>query len=544
MGHWTTYTEIMRTKENCWSLSVPRSTPARSTRRRAVLVALLTAAVVLGPSIGVIGNASAITIPGLTGFITNDGLFFVEVGYSQFGLAEYVTNGSEVYASGLVLNITGITQYQQTAHVTVYDYASNRVVASENVPIPGYTSTGITVSLPNNHTWTEYRIDVDSTPWWVYQFTPYSFLGFTQLQDGGADLATFIAIGLFLAYCIPLMVLGERWTKRAIYSPRWNATLFLHGIFFGMVAWYFVNFPSINMFWKGWEFVIIPIPEALFLFFWSAGRHSTNSRALFVQVVPRLGQRLGVIMRSYFIGKDADGDMVIMRGHSPIQWYYRAHGHHVKLFRRSEAGALEPFPLDVLAEKRVTAEEVRDPMRFPRSGKFDAHDDFPVINSDSSEDRPFERVYFVPRISAFKVVWPRARVTKEITIQAHTDLATGTVVPEEKKTVWCWPYIQDGHAEVQLCSWHFMDVLAQAMGYMTAEDLAAECDNLAMQLWTERGFRATETSRKADERTTAEEDIRNRPDSDLPEEDLEKFVVSMPGRRDNKARDDQQRAVA
>jgi hypothetical protein len=71
---------------------------------------------------------------------------------------------------------------------------------------------------------------------------------------------------------------------------------------------------------------------------------------------------------------------------------------------------------------------------------------------------------------------------------------------------------------------------------MTAEDLANECDNLAIQLWTERGFRHTETSRKADERLLAEEDIRNRPDSDLPEEELEKYVVPLPtGRRDRKS---------
>ena len=504
-------------------------------KRKAIVVAVLLLVAPLATAAVATGTASAITIPGISGFITSDGLFFVQVGYSQFGYTTYVGNGSDVYASAIVINVTGITTTSQVAHVSIYEYADRRTVQNVNVPIPGYSSVAVAVDLPQNHTYMEYKVSVDSTPWWVYAYTPWSFLGFTGLQDGGADLATFIAVGLFFVYAIPFMVKGERMTKKAIYSPKWNATLWLHGIFFGLVAWYFVSFPSINSFFQGWEFVVIPIPEAVFLFFWAAGRHSSNQRALFVQIVPRMGQRLAVILRDYFVGKDSDGDLVIMRSRSPIQWWYRSRGHHVKVFRRSEAGALEPFPLDVLEQQRLTEEQVRDPMRFPRGAKYDAHDDFPVVSSDESEDFPFERLYFVPRVSAFRVTWPRMAMHRDVPVPEHTDLLTGAVVPAGTESKLCWPYVKDGHAEVQLCSWHFMDVLAQAMGYMTAEDLAAECDNLAIQLWTERGFRHTETSRKADERLVAEESIRNRPETDLPEEDLDKYVVPLPaGRRGGK----------
>jgi len=511
--------------------------PIRILKTRPILLmVLLTTASIGAPVLAVSGTAEAITIPGITGFITNDGLFFVQVGYAQFGYATFVGNGSQIYASAVIVNLTGITETQQVAHIAVYSYTEGRVLSNLNIVVPGYTSLAVSVTLPQNHSWAEYKVTVDQTPWWFYAVTPYSFLGFTGLADGGVDLATFIAVGLFFVYAVPLMVKGERMTKKAIFSPKWNATLWLHGIFFGMVAWYFVSFQSINSFFLGWEFVIIPIPEAIFLFFWSAGRHSQNQRALFVQVVPRMGQRLAVILRDFFVGKDADGDLVIMRSRSPIQWWYRSRGHHVKVFRRSEKGALEPFPLDVLEQTRLTEEQVRDPARFPRGAKYDAHDDFPVVSSDENEDFPFERMYFVPRVSAFRVTWPRMVIHKDVVVPAHHDLLTGTDVPESTVSKLCWPYIKDGHAEVALCSWHYMDVLAQAMGFMTAEDLANECDNLAIQLWTERGFRHTETSRKADERLLAEEDIRNRPDSDLPEEELEKYVVPLPtGRRDRKS---------
>ena len=508
-----------------------RSTDARSTRPKALILVVLTAACLLAPVFIATGAADAIGIPGVRGFITNDGLFFVQVGYAQFGYTEYLGNGTDLYASAVIINITGITTSTQTAHISIYSYANQTTLSSLNVPVPGYTSVALTVSLPDEHSYLEYKVTVDSTPWWFYAYAPWGFLGITGLQDGGTDLATFIAVGLFFVYALPFMVKGERMTKRAIYSPKWNATLWLHGIFFGMVAWYFVNFPSINIFFHGWEFVIIPIPEAIFLFFWAAGRHSQNQRALFIQIVPRMGQRLAVILRAYFMGKDEDGDLVVMRSRSPIQWWYRSRGHHVKVFRRSEAGALEPFPLDVLEQTRLTEEQVRDPARFPRGAKYDAHDDFPVVNSDESEDFPFERLYFVPRVSAFRVTWPHMVAHRDVPVPEHLNAVTGTIVPAGTKSVWCWPYIKDGHAEIALCSWHYMDVLAQAMGYMTAEDLAAECDNLAIQLWTERGHKHTETSRKADERLLAEEDIQNRPYTDLSDEELEKYVVSLPERR-------------
>jgi len=477
--------------------------------RRRSLVAVLIVIVIVGTPLaagfGTAGTASAIGLPGVRGLITSDGLFFVQVGFAQFGFAQFIGNGSQLYASSVLLNVTGLTTSLQVAHISLYSYASHKVIASLNVPVPGYTTIVASIDLPQNHSWMEYKVTVDNTPWWFYAFSPYTF---------------------------PILIKAEKMTKRAIFSPRWNAIMWLHGIFFGLLAWYFVSFPSINQFWHGWEFIIIPVPEAIFLFFWNAGRHSQNNRALFIQIVPRMGQRLGIIMRDYFVGKDNDGDLVIMRSRSPIQWWYRSRGHHVKVFRRSEAGALEPFPLDVIEQRRLTEDQVRDPARFPRGAKYDAHDDFPVVSSNESDEFPFERVYFVPRVSAFRVTWPHMVAHKDVPVPAHVDLLTGAQVPEGTKSVWCWPYIKDGHAEVALCSWHYMDVLAQAEGYMTAEDLAAEADELAVQLWTERGYRHTETSRKADERLLAMEEIRNRLDSDIPEEELEKYVVPLStGRR-------------
>ena len=416
-------------KQNQKRWNLAGSTYARRVQAKSALAILLTVAIVVGPIAAVTGSAAGIAIPGITGFISADGLFFVQIGYSQFGYALYLTNGSDLYASAVIVNLTAITTSSQVAHIAIYEYATKKTIATENVAVPGYTSVAVALDLPLNHSYMQYKVTVDNTPWWFFAFTPYTFLGITGLQDGGVDLSTFIAVGLFFVYAIPFMVKGEKMTKRAIFSPKWNATLWLHGIFFGLVAWYFVSFGTINMFFQGWEFVFIPIPEAVFLFFWTAGRHSSNRRALFIQIVPRMGQRLAVIMRDYFVGRDNDGDLIVMRSRSPIQWWYRSRGHHVKVFRRSEAGALEPFPLDVLEQNRLTEEQVRDPARFPRGAKYDAHDDFPVVSSDQNEDFPFERLYFVPRVSAFRVSWPKMVMHRDVPVPEHTNLVTGAIIP-------------------------------------------------------------------------------------------------------------------
>lgn len=514
-----------------------RCTSDSKTMVKALFVVLATAVLVLGPALAATGDADAISIPGITGFITNDGLFFVQVGYQNLvGYTTYVSNGTQVYAAGITINVTAITGSEQVAHISIYSYGANATIQSLSVTVPGYTSIAVPVSLAQVNAWIEYRITVDNTPWWIQAFTPYSFLAITGLQDGGVDFATFIAIIIFFCYALPLMIKSERMTKRAIYSPKWNALVWLHGIFIGFLADYAIYFSWWNMTFHGWEFIFIPIPEAIFLFFWNAGRHSQNRRALFMQIVPRSGQRMGVILRAWFVGKDEDGDLVIMYSRSPIQWWYRAHGHHIKVFRRSEVGALEPFPLDVIEQTQLTVDQVRDPARFPRGAKYDAHDDFPVINTDDSEEYPFERVYFVPRVSAFRVTPPRLVWHKDVKVPAHLSAVDGGSIPETTVSKLCWPYVQDGSADITLCSWHHMDVLAQMYGYMTSEDAATECDNLSIQLAAERGFRQTLTGRKASAQVNAENYTRDMPTEDLPEDQLAKYVMALPsGRRDKKA---------
>jgi len=92
--------------------------------RRRSLVAVLIVIVIVGTPLaagfGTAGTASAIGLPGVRGLITSDGLFFVQVGFAQFGFAQFIGNGSQLYASSVLLNVTGLTTSLQVAHISLY----------------------------------------------------------------------------------------------------------------------------------------------------------------------------------------------------------------------------------------------------------------------------------------------------------------------------------------------------------------------------------------------------------------------------------------
>lgn len=474
--------------------------------------------------------------PGTIGFITSDGKFFIQVGATTFNVFTAVPNGSEIYAYAVTVNITSIVPVNATAYVQVFYYPQERYIYQQFVPMSGYGITLVYPVLPDHHTWQAIAVTVDGTTGVYYTQTPYDFLSIPNVPDGGFDLEAFIVVAEVLAIGLPLMFKAERMTKRAIFAPKWNATIWLHGIMIGMIAWYFTNFPTINQFFMGWEWAFIPIPEMLFLFIWSSGRHSRNRTAQFQQAVPRVNQPMGFIIKKFYIGRDNDGDLVLIkfRSRSPIQWWYRSRGHHVKAFIRRKDGSMEPMGYPVVDHDQLTPEQIRDPTRFPRGGRHDPHNDFPVLNPKDEDGDDVDTIYFVPRISTFQVTWPHASFHREVKVEAYDDPKTGQHHEAGKRSKLTWPHIVDGKAEVTLASWHYQDVLYVANGWMATEDLVTECDDLAVQLWTERGFRATETSRKADERVTSHLDIRSRPLSDLSPEDLQAAVP--PRRLDRRSR--------
>ena len=93
-------------------MKVPRSTYGRSPKAGAILIAaaVLFLAILPAPVVAHPAPAQGCTYDcGTTGFITRDGLFYVEVGYIGFlGTFNAEPNGSEVYAYAITLNITNI----------------------------------------------------------------------------------------------------------------------------------------------------------------------------------------------------------------------------------------------------------------------------------------------------------------------------------------------------------------------------------------------------------------------------------------------------
>lgn len=527
------------------------STDVRSAKTARVVLVVTVAAALVGPLTLATGNTSALGNPGFVGFITNDGLFFVQYGYSQFGYVSYVHNGSDIYASALVVNITAVTLHNNTAHVRLYDYGAKTYIYNATVSVPGYGTEVVSAPLPVIHSYGEFRLEVDGTPGYFYAEAPYNFLTFTALTDGGSDLAVFIAFGVFLAYALPMMVKGENMTRRAIYAHRSQAIMWLHGIFFGLVGWYFVGFPTINSFFKGWEFIAIPFPEALFLFFWSAGRHSQNNKAMFIQIIASdPGERLSIDYREFYVGKAPGGGLAIIRpGRGPIQWLYRAWGHHVIVYRRGE-GKPAPMPLSsVVPDDSQQASLADDPMQFPRGNKIDPHDDFPVPDVPahiwSGQSDTFRRFYYVKRASDLdKIEWPRMVMHRDKWVEEYTTTRIDPVTRQAQVAVvqghyepkLCWPFVKDGaRPNVELWGWHKMASLAQYNNFLSTDDLTDYAESLALQLATERGKRYTLAKAMANEQTLGEDYVRSLATRNLSEFDRQQYVPPARARHDPRA---------
>lgn len=512
-----------RPKRRC--VTSHRGTYVRSSWARVALLTCVALGLV-GATLPASASASWPT-PAPVGVVTHDGFFFAQGGGPDvFGTFIAAYNGSQVYTYAFSVNVTSLTNVTETATVHLYDMATHKFLGNGSVIVSPFASEFVNVTLPAAHSWTQIRMTVDGTPMYFYVQTPYTFLSLTNLPDGGLDFLAFVVLGEFALLAFPVMLKSERMTKRAIYAPKFNATMWLHGIFFGLVALYFVDFPILNMGFRGWEFIAIPLPEIAFIFFWNAGRHSTNTRALFQQGDPREGRPLGFILAFLYVGEDEDGNLVAMRERSIFQWWYRSRGHHTKVFVRNKAGVQEPMAFKAIEVNLMNPNEVSELARLPRSGDPAATEGFRVLNRWWDDTDPITRVYFVPRISAFKLEWPRMRITKQVLVKGKFSTDGRVRISEDH---WadklCWPYIEDGRAEITLAGWHYQDVWAINFRWMEAEDLVAENDELALQLWTERAQRDTESSRKADERLTANRDILRRPVNDLPDAELKAGVV-------------------
>jgi hypothetical protein len=476
---------------------------------------------------------------GTTGFITRDGLFYVEVGYIGFlGDFNAEPNGSYLYAYAITLNITAIVSYNVTASVLVHDDGTNTTVAKLAVPDEAYSSVQVDVAAPTSHSYVEFRVSVDGTPEWFWVATPYTFLGIPGLEDGGLDLAIFAGIAVFLLLGFPAMLKAFLMTKRAIYAPKWNATMWLHGIFFGVMALYVVDFPQLNMAFHGWEFLFIPIPEVIFAFFWVAGRASTNQQAQFLQAMPVRGHQMGFKSDIYYYGfvdgrgyGTTSGTLVIIpTGRSMKQWYYRSRGHHTRVFVRDPTdpkSVFEPMWAEVRNVANLSTAEVEDPTFFDvGSGRFTPTKGFEILHADSGDDT-IDRMYFVKRLSSFKVKWPEmvGFSWDYVEVKPSKRNPDGTEAPAQMKRKLRWPYITDGRAEIDLMPWHWEHVWGVEFGYEQIEDVMEENDNLRARIGVLEGQLYTRSQEISDARINAENHIRNRPGSALTSEEATAYAV-------------------
>lgn len=493
-------------------------------RVKALLVVLFFGTGVVGAGAIAVAPASASCIgPCLTGIFTSNGLLFVEAGPTTWGFFNPVGQGGQVYAYAITVELYSMVDSNETATLSLYDYGDAATVGTIQVVVPAYSVTWANLTLPTAHSWSEVKLLIDGTPYLLWTETPYFFLSIPGIADGGFDLAIFIAIAVFFVFMIPLSLKGEAMTRRAIYCPKFPAKTWFHGIFAGMLAFYFSDFAFLNSTFQGWEWAVIPIPEAMFFFLWTAGRHSHDDLALVLQGVPVTGDPMEFVADFYHVGETTDGKLIACFP-GPIQWWYRSRGHYTVLWERKNDGGPEPMAFHATEGNKLTPEQIAWLRRVPVNPNSVPAKGFRVRMKGDAEKIGVSHIFQVASRDDWNVKPPHMVWRK--TLPAHDEVdVNGITVHIKEKTKWTWPHVEVPPAQITLAPSHYQDVWYTNNNWMESEVLVQENSDLRTALWSLRGHLQVVTSRKAEEGQNAKTAIEERPYSDLSPEDLDAGVA-------------------
>lgn len=509
-----------------WTVERPRGTDGR--RVRAILVTLIVCGAVGGIGVGAPSASASCLGPCLVGIFTANGLLFVEAGGTTWGFFTPVSQGGQVYSYALTVELYSLVNENETATLSLYDYGESATVSAIQVLVPNYGVAWANLTLPVAHSWSEVRLQIDGTPDIFWTETPYFFLSIPGLADGGFDLAIFGALAVFVLFLIPVSLKAEAMTRRAIYAPKFPAKTFFHGIFAGMLALYVADFAALNSTFQGWEWVIIPIPEALFFFLWTAGRHSRDDLAAVIQGVPVTGDPMEFVMDFYHVGETADGKLIACFP-GILQWWYRSRGHYTVLWERKNDGKPEPTAFRATEGNQLTAAQIAWLRRVPVNPDSIPAKGFRAFMKGDAEKIGVTRVFLVASRDDWDVKRPRMTIHKTVPARDEVDVNGVTIhIPAREKL--CLPHVKVFPAKITLAPSHYQDVWFVNNNWMETEVVVEENNDLRAGLWALKGQLQLITSRKAEEANNAKTDIQNRPYTDLGPEDLQAGILQR--RRD------------
>jgi hypothetical protein len=195
----------------------------------------------------------------------------------------------------------------------------------------------------------------------------------------------------------------------------------------------------------------------------------------------------------------------------------------------------EPLTMPIYDYESLTPEQLRDPARLPKSGLYDQFRGSPVLGEGGNQEESVSYEFRVARVSDFRITWPYLSFWKDVPGVSYKDTTTGLEYHEEPRQKLTWPHIVDGSAQITLMSWHAQSIDAQNHGYVDTEDLVQVIADKDAALWAARGEIQRLTDEKAERKTLANSDLRNRRSSDLEQEELEELIDKAPVRDKRKA---------
>jgi hypothetical protein len=515
------------------------------TRPLVVLAVLAFAVPSLLPSVGALATEAAakaasvapasVAPPGWNppaGFVTADYDFFVQVGTPVFGVGfNAEPAGSQLFTAYLTVVLYPLTNTTHTAYLDLYEPTSSKLPFSYTTIVVNPNSTAtVELPVPSSLNYVEDRLEVDGTNVYYYTETPVTIFPIPALLVGGVDLVAIIALVEFLVIGLPLVWWAGRLAKRAVHAPRLKAVLWLHGLVLSFFALYVSDFPSLNVFFGGWEWLLFPIPTMIFLFFWELGRHNRDETVQIDRAHPRALDRMGFDFWTIHVATDARGNLNLI-GRLWRDTFFRLTGHQMPIYiRREDGGQLEPAAASVVLRRVEDAtEELRRALDFARGSHGEPTDDFEVTNRISGDEDIPARRFFVASMDPYDIVWPRWTIHKDVPTPPRM-LPNGTRIEGPgTKRVLCWPHVIDGHCEIRLASVHYANVWSVGLGWREAEDLVKLNDDLELENWVLKTRLHRLAEQKAAPRLAAHLDILSMPTDDLAPADAAAYVEAKRG---------------
>lgn len=441
-------------------------------RARVALIALIAVLSLVAAG----GSASASGLSAPFGFTTPDGSFIIPYSQTLLG-ANAFSPHDLVFGDVLLLEFINPLG-NRTISVTSFQNGTPGVWLNQSYAVLGHAISIITFDLPSTTITLPTQLCVDEGCIQFLHKTPVTLLPAGIVSVGGLDVLAFAITLETLLLMAPLTVFARYLGRKALWSPNIKWWLVVPHLITGALLGVAAEFPLLDSFFGGFEFVIFPIIIAVLFFFWEIHLFNIATPAEAFRPDPRNWHDLNFYRWRIIVGDLPDGRKILI-GTRWRDWLARLFGHApVIVDPNSDPKAVIPSSARLVTQRSETRDERRDRLhRYwkqfrSKPGRASPFDSFQVVNASVLEYRekdPPRLLYWVDSDHWLDVTMPYLTMHRDVTVPAELSRDGQVVKPARTKRKLTLPHYVDPPIVASLSGIHWKDSVAAAVGWIPPE---------------------------------------------------------------------------